>query len=101
MKTIQNWKRTIHGYWIIPADRNILDIVYICLWYPEQVYSAEVQQQRFLEALDEANYQIHFYENPAHPEGWELVSEREFTFEFEINKSEVIWVSITKPVVED
>lgn len=65
--------------------------------YPEQVYSEEVQQQRIQEALDEANYQIHFYENPSHPEGWELVSELEFTFEYIFDKRESVWVSIYKP----
>jgi len=65
--------------------------------YPEQLYSEEVQQQRIQEALDEANYQIHFYENPAHPEGWDLVSEREFIFEYKIDKKEAVWVSIYSP----
>ena len=62
--------------------------------WPTQEFPEEVQRQRLDAALEGADYLVNFLEHPESPEGWELISEREFTFERLHKKPAIIWVSI-------
>lgn len=64
--------------------------------WPEQDLPLDIQEERMRAALAQADVIIHFFENPEHPQGWNLVSEREFTFERQYKKSKQVWVSIYK-----
>jgi hypothetical protein len=65
--------------------------------WPEREYPEDIQKQRIQKALDVADYRVHFFTQPEHPEGWTLIGEREFTFERLNKKPKVIWVSIYRP----
>ena len=62
--------------------------------WPEQNYSEEEQKERRNDALASADYLILFSEQLELPDGWELVTEGEYTFERQSQKPAFIWVSI-------
>lgn len=64
--------------------------------WPTQELPEEVQRQRLDTALEQADYLVNFFDHPESPAGWELISERQFTFERLHKKPAIIWVSIYK-----
>lgn len=79
---------------------QVQDFREIRLGWPEQNFSEEVQNQRYSDALEEADYRIHFFNRPEQPEDWQLLSEKVFVFQNMKNKKENIWVSIYKSNTE-
>jgi hypothetical protein len=60
---------------------RVLDTRELRRGWPEQAYPEDVQQMRVQQALEEADYLVQFSDESAQPEGWTLISAREFIFE--------------------
>lgn len=80
------------------CDMNLSDTWELRKGWPTQELPEEVQRQRLDEALREAEYLVNFFEHPEDQAGWELVSERQFTFERLNKKPAQVWVSIYRPM---
>lgn len=83
------------------CDINVSDTWELRKGWPPQELPEKVQRQRVDTALHEADYMINFFEHPEDRLGWELVSERRFTFERLNTKPDLIWVSIYQPMPEN
>jgi hypothetical protein len=80
------------------CDMNLSDTWELRKGWPTQEFPEEIQRQRVDEAMHEADYLVNFFEHPEDQAGWELVSERQFTFE-RLNKIPAqVWVSIYRPM---
>ena len=82
------------------CEINVYDTWELRKGWPTQEFPEEVQRQRIDTALEGADYLVNFYKHPERQEGWELVTERQFTFERLHKKPAIIWVSIYQHAVD-
>jgi len=78
------------------CDISVQDTRVLRKGWPEQEYPPDIVSQRLEEALNSADFRVHFFNRREHPVDWTLISEKKFTFERFGKKPETIWVSIYK-----